>query len=134
MKLLLKEDGNYMNTRDVVDRIYDYADVVQKKNDEYFTRNGFTHSPSDKIEVKLGRKYAKVIKLSRHYVAQTSDKVIETRSGGSVHTFVDMTNGNILKSASWAAPAPNGVRGNIFSDDYGASVVNEHGANYKYNI
>ena len=74
-----------MNTRDVVKRIYDYADVVQKKNDEYFTRNGFTHSPSDKIEVKLGRKYAKVIKLSRHYVAQTSDKVIETRSGGSVH-------------------------------------------------
>jgi hypothetical protein len=123
-----------MNTRDVVSRIYDYADVVQKKNDEYFKRNGFTHSPSDKIEVKLGRKYAKVIKLSRHYVAQTSDKVIETRSGGSVHTFVDMTNGNILKSASWAAPAPNGVRGNIFSDDYGASVVNEHGANYKYNI
>ena len=98
-----------MNTRDVVKRIYDYADVVQKKNDEYFTRNGFTHSPSDKIEVKLGRKYAKVIKLSRHYVAQTSDKVIETRSGGSVH-------------------------GNIFDEDYGASVVNEHGANYKYNI
>ena len=123
-----------MNTRDVVKRIYDYADVVQKKNDDYFTRNGFTHSPSDKIEVKLGRKYAKVIKLSRHYVAQTSDKVIETRSGGSVHTFVDMTTGDILKSASWAAPAPNGVRGNIFSDDYGASIVNEHGANYKYNI
>ena len=123
-----------MNTRDVVKRIYDYADVVQKKNDDYFTRNGFTHSPSDKVEVKLGRKYAKVIKLQRNYVAQTSDKVIETRSGGSVHTFVDMTNGNILKSASWAAPAPNGVRGNIFDKDYGASVVNEHGANYKYNI
>ena len=123
-----------MNTRDVVKRIYEYADVVQTKNDEYFNRNSFTHSPSDKIEVKLGRKYAKVIKLQRNYVAQTSDKVIETRSGGSVHTFVDMTNGNILKSASWAAPAPNGVRGNIFSDDYGASVVNEHGANYKYNI
>ena len=125
---------NTMNTRDVVKRIYEYADVVQTKNDEYFTRNGFTHSPSDKVEVKLGRKYAKVIKLQRNYVAQTSDKVIETRSGGSVHTFVDMTTGDILKSASWAAPAPNGIRGNVFSDDYGASVVNEHGANYKYNI
>ena len=123
-----------MNTRDVVDRIYEYADVVQKKQDEYFTRNNFVHSPSDKIEVKLGRKYAKVIKLSRHFVAQTSDKVIETTSGGCVHTFVDMTTGDILKSASWAAPAPNGVRGNIFDEDYGASVVNEHGANYKYNI
>ena len=123
-----------MNTRDVVDRIYEYADVVQTKNEEYFKRNGFTHSPCDKVEVKLGRKYAKVIKLSRNYVAQTSDKVIETTGGGSVHTFVDMTNGDILKSASWSAPAPNGVRGNIFDKDYGASVVNEHGANYKYNI
>ena len=123
-----------MNTRDVVSSIYDYADVVQKKQEEYFTRNGFTHSPCDKIEVKLFRRYAKIIKLSRNYVAHTSDKVIETTSGGSVHTFVDINNGDILKSASWSAPAPNGVRGNIFSDDYGASVVNEHGANYKYAI
>ena len=123
-----------MNTRDVVSRIYDYADVVQTKQDEYFKRHNFTHSPSDKVEVKLGRRYAKIVKLSRHYVAQASDKVIETTSGGSVHTFVDINNGDILKAASWAAPAPNGVRGNIFSDDYGASVVNEHGANYKYNV
>ena len=50
-----------MNTRDVVKRIYDYADVVQKKNDEYFTRNGFTHSPSDKIEVKLGRSMLRLL-------------------------------------------------------------------------
>jgi hypothetical protein len=121
-----------MNTRDVVKRIYEYADVVQKKNDEYFTRNGFTHSPSDKVEVKLGRKYAKVIKLARNYI--DGERGIETRQGGCVHTFVDMTTGDILKSASWAAPAPNGIRGNVFSDDYGASVVNEHGANYKYNI
>ena len=61
MKLLLKEDGNYMNTRDVVSRIYDYADMVQVKQDEYFKRYKFTHSPSDKIEVKIGRRYAKVI-------------------------------------------------------------------------
>ena len=124
--------GNPPYTRDVVSRIYDYADVVQTKNEEYFKRSGFSHSPCDKVEVKLGRRYAKVIKLARNYVDGTSG--IETSRGGCVHTFVDMNNGDILKSASWSAPAPNGVRGNIFSDDYGASVVNEHGANYKYNI
>jgi hypothetical protein len=132
MKLLLKEDGNYMNTRDVVSRIYDYADMVQVKQDEYFKRYKFTHSPSDKIEVKIGRRYAKVIKLDRAW-DDSGDPIVQGR-GGSVHSFVDMGNGDILKAASWKAPAPNGVRGSIFSDDYGASVVNEHGANYKYNI
>ena len=29
-----------------------------------------------------------------------------------------------------SAPAPNGVRGNIFENDFGASVVNEYGASY----
>ena len=121
-----------MNTRDVVSRIYDYADVVQTKQDEYFTRNGFTHSPSDKIEVKLGRRYAKIVKLDREWDS-SNNPIVRTRNG-SVHTFVDMITGDILKAASWQAPAPNGVRGNIFSEDYGASVVNEHGANYKYAI
>ena len=121
-----------MNTRDVVSRIYDYADVVQTKQDEYFKRNGFTHSPSDKVEVKLGRRYAKIVKLDRAW-DNNNEPIVQGR-GGSVHTFVDINNGDILKAASWAAPAPNGVRGNIFSEDYGASVVNEHGANYKYAI
>lgn len=121
-----------MNTRDVVSRIYDYADVVQAKQDEYFKRNGFTHSPSDKVEVKLGRRYAKIVKLDRAW-DNNNEPIVQGR-GGSVHTFVDINNGDILKAASWAAPAPNGVRGNIFSEDYGASVVNEHGANYKYNV
>ena len=44
--------------------------------------------------------------------------------------FVNMDNGDILKSGGWKAPAPNGVRGNIFDTDLGASVVNEMGANY----
>jgi hypothetical protein len=122
-----------VNTRDVVSRIYDYADVVQTKQDEYFKRNGFTHSPSDKVEVRLGRRYAKIVKLDRTW-DNNNEPIVPDSKWGSVHTFVDINNGDILKAASYQAPAPNGVRGNIFSDDYGASVVNEHGANYKYNV
>jgi len=48
----------------------------------------------------------------------------------SVHTFVNMLNGDILKAGGWSAPQKNGVRGNIFADDLGANRVNEHGANY----
>ena len=36
---------------------------------------------------------------------------------------------DILKGG-WNAPVKNGVRGNIFSDDLGASVVTEHGPMY----
>lgn len=43
----------------------------------------------------------------------------------SVHSFIDLSNGDILKAASWSQPAKNGVRGNIFSDDLGRSVVDE---------
>ena len=121
-----------INQQDIIRRIYNYADMVQVKQDEYFKRYKFTHSPSDKIEVKIGRRYAKVIKLDRDW-DDSGDPIVQGR-GGSVHSFVDMGNGDILKAAGWSAPAPNGVRGNIFNEDVGASVVNEHGANYLYNV
>ena len=90
----------------------DYVALVTELNADYWTRIGFTFAPAPVASVSIGKRYAKVIKEN------------------SVHTFVDMTNGNILKAGSWKAPAPNGVRGNIFSDDLGRSVINEHGANY----
>ena len=37
---------------------------------------------------------------------------------GSVYAFVDKTNGDILKPASWNAPAKH-ARGNLYKDDYG---------------
>lgn len=47
----------------------------------------------------------------------------------SVHTFVDSTNGDILKAGGWKAPAKNGRRGSIFAEDHGASCVGHYGAN-----
>ena len=97
---------------ELLPRLNDYVGLVTELNAEYWTRNEFTFAPAPVASVSIGKRYAKVIKE------------------GSVHTFVDMANGNILKAGSWKAPAPNGVRGNIFSDDIGRSVINEHGANY----
>ena len=97
---------------ELLPRLNDYVALVTELNADYWTRNGFTFAPAPVASVSIGKRYAKVIKEN------------------SVHTFVDMTNGNILKAGSWKAPAPNGVRGNIFSDDLGRSVINEHGANY----
>lgn len=60
------------------------------------------------LKVEVGSKYIKVV------------------SKGSAHSFIclhDMgkfTKGDILKAASWAAPAKNFARGNIMARDFGS--------------
>ena len=106
------------NPCDVQVQLDKYIAMVQEKNDAYFKMMGFTFSDPPHVSADIGRKYARVVK---------NDQLNGSRS---VHTFVNIENGDILKSGSWKAPAPNGVRGNIYADDLGADRVNEHGANY----
>ena len=60
-------------------------------------------------------------------------RIVTTTDGGqgqrSAYCFVDITNGNILKSATWKAPAKH-ARGSIFAVDNGRSAIGPHGANY----
>ena len=60
------------------------------------------------IEFEAGSKYVKIVSIS---------------GGGSrsVHCFVEKANGNILRAASWKAPARNFIRGNVFDQ---ASYIN----------
>jgi len=83
--------------------------------DKYWKDNGFTHTKSS-FEVVEGRRYTKVV---RNDVSQKS-----------VHLFVDKTNGDVLKAASWKSPA-KGARGNIFNKDNGLDSLTPHGAKYK---
>lgn len=48
---------------------------------------------------------------------------------GSAHAFVDKTNGDVLKPASWKAPA-KGARGNIFDADGGLGRMGPYGPAY----
>ena len=48
---------------------------------------------------------------------------------GSCYCFVDLENGDVLKSASWKAPA-KGARGNILEADYGVGRMTPYGAGY----
>ena len=107
-----------MNPIDVQDRINGYVEMVQGKMNDYWNLMNYTHDAPHNIYVEYGKKYARVV----HADASGPSR--------SVHTFVNMINGDILKSGGWKAPAPNGVRGNIFENDFGASVVNEFGASY----
>ena len=107
----------------------EYVAMVQGKVNAYWERHGFTFAPPDTVTVEMGRKNAKIVLVSNKedtcgYLCANHDRL------KSVHTFVNMETGDILKAGSWKAPAPNGVRGNISAEDHGASAVNEHGANY----
>jgi len=105
-----------MNPIDVQEHLDSYVVMVQEKMNHYWKQMKFTHSAPPVIEVDYGNKYARVVHANNVQ--------------RSVHTFVNMINGDILKSGGWNAPAPNGVRGNIFADDNGAESVTEYGAIY----
>ncbi len=67
-----------------------------------------------KLEVEYGKRYA---------------RIATTGINRSVFCFVDMSNGDILKSASWKAPA-KGARGSVLSPDHGQSAITQYGAKY----
>lgn len=70
------------------------------------------------LSVERGRRYARIVKS------------LDGKGGQrSVHCFVDLTNGDVLKAASWKTPAKH-ARGNIFAPDGGSSAVGAYGANY----
>lgn len=88
-------------------------DIINK----YFSFNyPATHAPT--LEKKVGQRYVKVIRRDHG-----------NRTGGSVHVFVDRLNGDVLKAASYAAPAKH-ARGNIFDEHNGLSRMSCYGAEY----
>lgn len=79
----------------------------------YQTR--FSNLPVPKVELSKGRKYAKIVKVDNQR---------------TVHSFVDLRNGDILMAATFNAPAKH-ARGNIFDNNCGVgTAVTVYGARY----
>jgi hypothetical protein len=68
----------------------------------------------------MGARYARIIKKD----VDSNGRIAES---GSVHSFVDLTNGDVLKAASYKAPAKH-ARGNLFSPQGGAESMDERGS------
>lgn len=98
------------------ERLEEYVHGVQKKMNDYFEAKNLSWEP-DKISIDEGRRYIRIVKTSMPSKSK------------SVHSFIDKTNGDVLKSASWKAPAKH-ARGNIYNNDFGLDNVNQFGANY----
>jgi hypothetical protein len=65
-------------------------------------------------------------------VGQKNIRVVRTDYGDnrSVHCFVDMATGDVLKADSWKRPA-KGPRGNIRNADNGRGALTPYGTYYK---
>ena len=93
---------------------------AQKVLDAYKEAMGYTYNGHKEVLVAMkGRKNVKVVRRTVYDDGSMS-------KGGSAHCFVDMTNGDVLKAASWKAPAKH-ARGNIFKDDNGLGAIAPQG-------
>lgn len=79
------------------------------------------------LAAKMGGHERLTIKEGDRYV-RLSKGVPGDKYGGSAHSFVDKTNGDILKPASYKTPA-KGARGNVFDKD-STNAASAYGAKY----
>lgn len=70
------------------------------------------------LEMSDGRRYIRVDRVEQ-----------DGRGSRSIHVFIDKKTGDILKAATYKAPAKH-ARGNIFDASWGLSEVTPYGANY----
>lgn len=81
-----------------------------------FVKNNYDVS----ICFEHGRKYIKALVQKAWNSGYTNS---------DLYCFIDKTTGDILKPASWKAPAKH-ARGNIFSSDSGMSCCTRYGVKY----
>lgn len=75
----------------------------------------FPTLPREVLTVDEGRRYVRVWK--------------EHPTSRSAYCFVDKTNGDVLKPATWKAPAKH-ARGNVYTTKDVSEAVGPYGANY----
>lgn len=93
-----------------------YVEGVQAKFDEYMS-NTFPTLRRVVISTMPGKRYVRIVE--------------DNGSQRSVHSFVDTTNGDVLKSATWKAPAKH-ARGNIYSPNRGLEALNPARPSVRY--
>lgn len=88
--------------------------AAQANINDYYARQFHLLTPPT-LEAEWGQRYIKVI--------------CKDTASRSAFCFVDKTNGDVLKAASWKAPA-KGKRGSIYAKDFSGYGVGIYGAAY----
>ena len=109
-----------MISQEIIEGLDAYVQAVQKMQNDYWKAMKFTFADPPTVVLELKQKYAKLVKVDGLNGSQ------------SVHSFVDLSNGDILKG-TWKAPIRTkkglAVRGNI-NEGHPSEYVNEHGPHY----
>jgi hypothetical protein len=82
--------------------------------------------PAKSLESEWGTRYIRICDVERNTGPSKDTQPYIRRSAWA---FVDRTSGDVLKPASWRAPA-KGSRGNIFSADNGMGSMGPYGPAY----
>ncbi len=96
-----------------------YIQGLQIRTNTYFAE----HYPNIGVPTfkgVVGKWYVKITKQTETGIGKLSDL--------SVHSFIDMANGDVLMAASWKAPAKH-ARGNVFTNN-GQDGATIYGAKY----
>lgn len=88
----------------------------QKKIDDDYKIN-YPKLKPNKLEMKEGPKFIKIISKA------------QSGAGTSAWAFIDKGTGDVLRPASWRAPAKH-ARGNIFDQDNGMRTISPYGPAY----
>ena len=106
-----KQTGfNTMNMQVFAEKFETFFQGCKQINEKHMAEQ-FASNQRDTFTYTTGSRYWKVVR------------------GSSVHCFVDATNGDVLKAASWKAPA-KGARGNIFDEHNGLARMSVYGTQY----
>lgn len=105
-----------MFTREELDaKVAEYMAGAQAKINQKFASNYPNLTPPTLV-AQPGKRYVKIINQ-------------EQGNNSSVFAFLDTTNGDILKPATWKTPAKH-ARGNLFDVDSGLSRTTSYGPEY----
>ncbi len=92
--------SSHMDTNNITEQIETFRVALENMLLEYRGAR-FPTLPAPTVEISTGKRFARIIKKD---------------SGTSAYGFIDLSNGDLLKAASWKAPAMH-ARGNIFNQD-----------------
>lgn len=95
-----------------------FAQSVVDENQKQYP-NATSHK---QLTAEAGKRYIRIV---RNDIANDTGKTFSR----SVHCFIDTTNGDVLKAASWKVPAKH-ARGNIFKPESYKGAVGPHGGTY----
>jgi hypothetical protein len=105
-----------MNNENFQAKLQSWLEACQKLINDHFAKD-LPNLSVPSLSLSPGKRYIRVVR---------TENAGQSRS---VYAFIDVTNGDVLKPASWKAPAKH-ARGNIFDESNGLQYMSSYGPAY----